>query len=94
MKTDSGEGAKLDPEWFYNYGCAMDLLGDLDENPECYEKAIQSLSKVLQIDPKYTLVHFNLALALSHFGEVTADVEYFKKSFEHRFPQGLNRHQI
>lgn len=74
---------KVEPEWLYNYGCALDFLGDFDEDGELYEKAVQVLSKALQIDPEYSNARYNLALALSHLGEVAADIDSLHKSIEH-----------
>lgn len=70
------------PEWLYNYGCALDFLGDFTEDIENYELAIQALAKVVQIDPEYTNARYNLALSLAHLGELVRDVECFHKSIE------------
>ncbi len=72
----------VDPEWLYNYGCALDLLGDLSEEASAYEKSIQALAKAVQIDPDYGPARYNLALALAHLGELVLDVECFHKSIE------------
>lgn len=77
------EQTEFDPEWLYNYGCAYDFLGDYSEDGAHYEKAIMALAKVLQLDPTYTQAHYNLALALSHLGELIGDVECLQKSLEH-----------
>lgn len=77
------EGEDLDLEWVYNYGCAFDVLGDLKEEPQHFEKAIQILSQVLQLDPNYGLARYNLALALSHLGEAMFDIEHYHKAIEH-----------
>jgi tetratricopeptide (TPR) repeat protein len=72
----------LDPDLLYNYGCALDFLGDFYEEACYYEKAVQALTKVLQIDSEYTAARYNLALALSHLGEQTADVECFHQAID------------
>ncbi|WP_068466589.1 tetratricopeptide repeat protein [Candidatus Protochlamydia phocaeensis] len=77
------ENEDVDLEWIYNYGCAFDLLGDLAEEPRHFEKAIQILTHVLQLDPDYTQARYNLALALSHLGEAMFDVEPYYKAMEH-----------
>ena len=51
----------LHPEWLYNYGCALDFLGDYEEDAQYYERAIQVLSRVLIMEPGYTYARFNLA---------------------------------
>lgn len=72
----------LDPDLLYNYGCALDFLGDFYEEPIYYEKAIQALSKALQIDPDYVAARYNLALAFSHLGEQAGDIDCFQQSIE------------
>lgn len=74
------EGESVDLEWLYNYGCALDYLGDFTEDSICYEKAVQVLSFILQQEPEYTHARYNLALALSHLGEVTEDLDCFYKA--------------
>lgn len=73
----------VDLEWVYNYGCAFDLLGELQDDPRCHEKAIQILSQIVQIDPTHTKARYNLALAFSHFGELSHDVDAYQKGVEH-----------
>jgi tetratricopeptide (TPR) repeat protein len=77
------EGEYIDPEWLYNYGCAYDFLGDMNEDPLNYERSIALLQKVLEIDPDYLQARYNLAVAYSHLGEVTADIEPLKNACEH-----------
>lgn len=72
-----------DPEWLYNYGCALDFLGDHTDNPMHYEKAIQVLSHVVNQDPTYRHARYNLALAWSHLGELTAEVDFFQRAVEY-----------
>lgn len=73
----------FDPEWLYNYGCAMDFLGDFTGNIKHYEKASLALSKVLKFDSTYIQAHYNLALSLSHIGEAIDDIDSIQKSLEH-----------
>lgn len=82
-RAEEWDDANLDSEWLYNYGCALDFLGDFTEEISCYEKAVQALAKTLQLDPHYSHARYNLALALSHLGELAMDVESFHKSIEH-----------
>ena len=77
------EGEDVDLEWVYNYGSAYDLLGDLTEEPSHFERAVQVLTQVLQLDPDYHQARYNLALALSHLGEAMFDVELYQKAIEH-----------
>ncbi|KAF3363087.1 Uncharacterized protein PHSC3_000272 [Chlamydiales bacterium STE3] len=72
-----------EPEWFYNYGCALDYLGDFYSNPQYYEKAIQIFLKLLEHHPQLKHVRYNLALAFYHLGDSTGDVESLERSIEH-----------
>lgn len=76
------EGEEIELEWLYNYGCAMDFLGDFHDEPIYYEKAVQVLSHVIKLDPDYIYARYNLALALSHLGELNSDVECFYKAID------------
>jgi tetratricopeptide (TPR) repeat protein len=80
QETSSPQPA--DPELLYNYGCAMDFLGDYYDDAQYYEKAIEALSNVLAIDPEYIHARYNLALAFSHLGELVMDVECFQRAAE------------
>lgn len=79
----------FDPEWLYNYGCALDFLGDFYDDANYYERSIQMLTKFLSIDPSYVHAHYNLASAYSHLGELVGDVDCFHKAIEH-FQRFLN----
>jgi len=74
----------------YHYGCALDFLGDFTSSARDYERAVQVLSHVVRQDPTYAHARYNLAIALSHLGEASSDVESFHKSLEH-FHVILNR---
>lgn len=82
QRSEEWDEADLDPEWLYNYGCALDFLGDYTEEIAFYEKAVQALSRAVQMDPEYNHARYNLALALSHLGEAALDVECYHKSVE------------
>ncbi|SPJ31775.1 tetratricopeptide repeat protein [Candidatus Protochlamydia amoebophila] len=73
----------LDLEWVYNYGCAYDLLGDITEEPQYFEKSIQILLQILELDPDYVQARYNLAMAYSHLGEALCDIEPYFKAIEH-----------
>lgn len=74
--------SSVEPEWLYNYGCALDFFGDHTDNPQHYEKAIHVLSQALQLDPSFRHARYNLALAWCHLGELTAEVEFLEKAVE------------
>lgn len=72
----------VDPEWLYNYGCAFDYLGDANDDPSYYEKSIQVLIRVLEIDPDYAQAKYNLAMSYAHLGESSEDLEPLYKACE------------
>lgn len=82
-QEDGSLSNHYDPEWLYNYGCALDFLGDFTEDSSYYEKAAQVLTKALQINPQYSHARYNLAAALSHLGEATADLDTLQNAVEH-----------
>ncbi len=79
---ESIEPKNIDPHWLYNYGCALDFLGDFGEDEIYYEKAVQILTQALNLDPNFSHAQYNLALSLSHLGEITMDVDCFHKANE------------
>ena len=64
------QGDIIELEWLYNYGCALDFLGDYHEDASYYERAIQVLSHILKVDADYSDAKYNLALAYSHVAEL------------------------
>lgn len=82
MEQESPGTSSPPIDWLYNYGCALDFLGDFDEEPLHYERAIQVLNCVVEADPTFTNARYNLAIALSHLGELVTDVECFNLATE------------
>lgn len=72
-----------DPDWFYNYGCALDWLGDYDLNPQYFERSIAILSRLLDQYPHLHHIQYNLALSLYHLGDAVGDVEVLEKAIIH-----------
>lgn len=70
----------VNPDWLYNYGVCLDLLGDATDQDEYYEKAVQVLSQTLMLDPGFTQARYHLALALTHLGDSVSDVECIEKA--------------
>lgn len=77
------EAEHIDLDWVYHYGCAYDLWGDLAEEPRYIEKAVQVFSQILELDPDHLQARYNLALSLSHLGEILSDIEPYYKGIEH-----------
>lgn len=71
------------PHWLFQYACTLDALGDFDEEETYYLRAIEIFSHVLMIDPDLHEVHHRLALALTHLGELTFQVDHFFRAIHH-----------
>lgn len=69
-------------EWLYNYGYALDLLGEIENEPSHFEKAIHILQQVVKYDPHHNRARYNLALAYAHFGEIAQDIESYQMGIE------------
>lgn len=74
------ESDEADPEWLYNYGCALDYLGEQKESPLYCRQAVQAFFLALLLDPSYSSCHYNLGLTYSRLGEMEDDEEYFRHS--------------
>jgi tetratricopeptide (TPR) repeat protein len=72
-----------DPDWVYNYGCALDFLGDYEHNPLLYERAIAVLGQLHEHYPDAPHIRYNLAIAFYHFGDAASDEMALEKSIEH-----------
>jgi len=73
----------LHPDWLFQYACTLDALGDFHEEEFYYQRAIEIFTHVLMIDPDLQHVHHSQALALSHLGELSSDVECFYRAIHH-----------
>lgn len=85
MKTSQLAGYEeqdLQPDWLYNYGCALDFLGEYYSDQDFYEKAIHMLTRALQLDPNYHHARYNLAITLTHLAELVGDLDLFYKAQE------------
>lgn len=71
-----------DPDWFYNYGCALDYLAEFELNPRYSERSIAVLSRLLEQYPNFNHVRYNLALSLYHYGDMIGDADALEKSIE------------
>lgn len=72
-----------DPDWFYNYGCALDWLGSYDPNPVYFERSVTILSRLLDQYPTLHHIRYSLGLSLYHLGDVVGDVEVLEQAIHH-----------
>lgn len=71
-----------DEETLYNWGCALDLLGDLTGDEEDYSKAIDLLTKAFEKRPSELHIRYHLGLAFSHLGELTHSADCFMQAID------------
>lgn len=69
-------------EILFNWGCALDLLGDLTAEEEDYARAIDLLTKVFEKKPSEVQVRYHLGLAFSHLGELTQNADCLSQAVE------------
>ncbi|GEM_PF-2460422 len=75
-------GSLLSADWFFNWGTALDILGDFAEDEKNYEKSIRALSQALVIDPSHLPAKFQLAVTFNHLGQAVGEVECFHRSID------------
>lgn len=75
--------------WVYNVAKAFDVLGDLTDDENCYERAIQILTELLSKDSSCLPALYQLAASYLHLGELEEDdeslrcaVEFFEQYLE------------
>lgn len=69
-------------ETLYNWGCALDQLGDIIGDEGIYGEAIDLLSRALEKSPSQLHIRYHLGLAFSHLGELTGDKECLSQAIE------------
>lgn len=65
----------IHPEWLLDYGCTLDLLGDVLSDESFYERAIQAFSYALSLDSTLLSAKYHLAIASMHLGETNGDAQ-------------------
>ena len=73
----------LHPEWLYHTAITLDLLGDLHEDQNAYQKSLELFSQVLMIDPDFPRIHYRIGLAYSHLGEALYEMDHFYRALNH-----------
>ncbi len=67
-------------EWLVHYASGLDLLGDLTDDEESYERAAQILTHVVTNDPENLTATYQLALVWSHLAELASDLGAYQKA--------------
>jgi tetratricopeptide (TPR) repeat protein len=71
------------PEWFFQYGRALDMLGDMNDDASLHRRALDAFVNVLMFDPSHPKIHHRLAVVYCHLGEAVDDIDYFYRSLHH-----------
>ncbi|MGR3973367.1 MAG: hypothetical protein QRY72_02165 [Candidatus Rhabdochlamydia sp.] len=71
------------PEWFFTYGAALGLAGQLKEETSLLKRALEALTCVLMFNPTYPGIHHRLGMIQSHLGNETENVNDFYKALQH-----------
>ena len=71
------------PEWFYEYGIALDLQGDLTDDPSLFHKALEAFVNVLMFDPAHPTIHHRIGIVYCHLGDSLEDLDYVLRSLHH-----------
>ena len=71
------------PDWLFTYARALDLMGDFHEEESYILRAVEIFSHVLMIDPEFPRIHYFLALALSHLGELVGEIDHYIRALHH-----------
>lgn len=90
------QGQKPPATLLFNYGCALDFLGNYSDDLSDYSKAAEILELLLENYSGYECVYYNLALVYSHLAELYSDTDYYCKALEnfHRASQEDNEDSL
>lgn len=73
----------LHPDWLFNYGVCLDLLGGFTEERSLFQEAIDVLNHVLMIDPDFPSIHYQMALTYTHLAEITSDLDTYQSALHY-----------
>ncbi len=71
------------PEWFYQYGIALDIQGDYKDDPALHHKALDAFVNALMLNPNYPKIHQRLGIVYSHLGESVGEIDYLYRALHH-----------
>ena len=70
------------PEWLFQYGSALEWMGDFSTDESHYLRAVEIYSQVLLVDPDYPNIHFRLGVCQVHLGHMTLEREYYNRAIQ------------
>lgn len=68
------------PEWIFEYGCALEWMGDYSGEEKELVRALEIFSHVLLIDPDYPKIHLRIAMCTMQLGHLTGESEHYKRA--------------
>ncbi|MGH2612997.1 MAG: TPR end-of-group domain-containing protein [Rhabdochlamydiaceae bacterium] len=71
------------PEWFYQYGLALNIQGDIKDDPSLHRKALEAFVNVLMFNPSHPKIHHRIGIVYRHLGELLGEIDYFYRSLHH-----------
>lgn len=71
------------PEWLFEYGCALDWLGEHTSEEKDFARSLEVFSHVLLIDPDYPKIHFRMAESYVQMGHTSGESEFYKRALNH-----------
>ncbi|MGR3912501.1 MAG: hypothetical protein QRY71_04245 [Candidatus Rhabdochlamydia sp.] len=71
------------PEWFFSYGTALSLIGQLKEEVSFLKRALEAFICTLMFNPNHPGVHHRLGILYSHLGNETDNVNDFYRALQH-----------
>jgi tetratricopeptide (TPR) repeat protein len=71
------------PEWLFEYGRALDWLGEYTGEEKDFARAIEIFSHVLLIDPDHPKVQLQMAMTYAQIGHAVGESEYYRRALNH-----------
>ncbi len=71
------------PEWFFEYGRALDLQGTIQDEPALHHKALEAFINVLMLTPSHPQIHHRIGVVLCHLGDVMDEVDHIYRALHH-----------
>jgi tetratricopeptide (TPR) repeat protein len=68
------------PEWLFEYGCALEALGNFTEEEPHFSRAVEVFSHVLLIEPDFSDIHSHMAFCFMQLGNISEDSEFYKRA--------------
>lgn len=71
------------PEWFYQYGIALDIQGDYKDDASLHHKALDAFVNALMLNPNFPKIHHRIGIVYSHLGDSLGEIDYLYRAQHH-----------